>query len=55
MNGFGGVEVHRGALLGSEVGQLVEILLGCAGEGQPIPKGILKTHSNSLRRRRQRR
>jgi len=33
MDGFGGVVVDRGAPLGSEVGQHVDILLGCAGEG----------------------
>ena len=42
MDGFGGVVVDRGAPLGSEVGQHVDILLGCAGEGQPLPKGIFK-------------
>jgi len=42
MDGFGGVAVNPGALLASEVGQIVENLLGCACEGQPLPKGIFK-------------
>jgi len=42
MDGFVGVEVDRGALLGSEVGQIVKILLGCAGEGQTLRNGIFK-------------
>ena len=42
MGGFGGVGAAPGAVLGSEVGQLADLLLGRAGKGQRLPKGIFK-------------
>jgi hypothetical protein len=39
---FGGAGAAPGAILGSEVGQLVDLLLGRSGKGRPLPKGIFK-------------